>query len=286
MRTAPPPPDARRAPCRAAGAAAAVAAVVMALGMAREASADPVEARVLTAPTAWLPPAGALTASASLDQELGGSAYVGYGLGGLAAVELGADSEVRTCAGCGEEPATARWAPRAAFRLGARQDAWFRGMPALLLGVKNTFGPRGAGAFRGARVSEAYVVASRVIGPVRLHAGVAAIAAGFADFELEPVLRPLAGFELTPARWPRSTFTADVAWTARLEAPAADGAERGARLEAMTGVGARYQFFEWASIEIGVRVPREEGLASARAMIRLNGVWERATPGKKRLELR
>jgi hypothetical protein len=256
---------------------------------ARLAAADPAEARLLTAPTAWLPPAGALTATAAIEQSVehkgDGAVIVGYGLGGLAAIELGADTEIRTCTRCGE-PANARWFPRAQFRLGARQDAWFRGMPALALGVKNTFAAPGFGGFERPRVTEAYVVASRAVGRVRVHGGAMAIAAAFGDLELAPVLRPIAGFELRPPGWPRSTLVADVAWTTRLELEAEPSDRRGPRLEMMIGGGARYQFFRWATAEIGVRVPRDEGLANGRVMVRLNGVWELGNPGKRRLELR
>jgi hypothetical protein len=258
---------------------------------AGSAAADPapVAPRLLTAPTAWLPPAGALTASAAIEQSVeyrgDGAALVGYGLGGLAAVEVGADTEIRTCTRCGD-PANARWFPRAAFRIGARQDAWFRGMPALALGVKNTFAAPGFGVFQRPRVTEAYVVASRAIGRVSAHAGVMAIAASFGELELQPVLRPIAGLELRPPGWPKSTFIADLAWTTRLELEPEPSDRRGPRLEMMIGGGARYQFFDWASIEVGFRVPQEEGMANGRVMARLNGVWELGSPGKRRLELR
>jgi hypothetical protein len=256
---------------------------------ARGAAADPVEPRLFTAPTAWLPPGGALTASAALEQSVeyrgDGAVMVGYGLGGLAAIELGADTEIRTCTSC-SEPANARWFPRASFRIGAPQDAWFRGMPALALGLKNTFAAPGFGGFERPRVTEAYVVGSRVVGRVRVHGGVEAIAAAFGDLELSPQLRPIAGFELRPPGLPRSTFLGDVAWTTRLELEPEPSDRRGPRLEMMIGGGARYQFFDWASIELGVRVPREEGLANGRVMVRLNGVWELATPARRRLELK
>jgi hypothetical protein len=256
---------------------------------ARLAAADPVEPRLLTAPTAWLPPAGALTASAAIDPSAqsrdDGAVTVGYGLGGLAAVELGADTEIRTCTAC-DRPANGRWFPRASFRLGARQDAWFRGMPALALGLKNTFAAPGFGGFERPRVTEAYVVASREIGRVRVHGGAMAIAAAFGDLELSPRLRPIAGVELRPPGWPRSTLVADVAWTTRLEQEPEPSERRGPRLEAMIGGGARYQFFDWAAIEVGFRVPKDEGLSSGRVLVRLSGVWELADPGKKRLQLR
>jgi hypothetical protein len=264
-------------------------ALVAALLAGRAASADPVEARLLTAPTAWLPPAGALTASAAFEPSVtardDGAVIVGYGLGGLAALELGADTEIRTCTRC-SEPANGRWLPRAAFRLGAPEDAWFRGMPALALGLETTFAAPGFGAFQRPRVTEAYVVASRDLGVVRLHAGAVAVAAAFGELELAPVLRPIAGLELRPPTWPRSSFLVDVAWSTRLEAEAEPSDRRGPRLEMMIGGGARYQFFRWASIDLGVRFPREEGLANGKVLVRLNGVWELATPQKRRLELR
>jgi hypothetical protein len=249
----------------------------------------PAEARLLTAPTAWVPPAGAITASMALEQSVeyrgDGAVIVGYGLGGLAAIELGADTEIRTCTSCGD-PANPRWFPRAQFRIGAPQDAWFRGMPALALGLKNTFAAPGFGGFERPRVTEAYVVASRGLGRVRVHGGAMAIAAAFGDLELGPVVRPIAGFELRPPGWPRSTLIGDVAWTTRLELEPEPSDRRGPRLEMMVGGGARYQFFDWATIELGVRVPREEGLSNGRVMIRLNGIWELASPEKRRPQLR
>jgi len=276
-------------PMRHAPTLATVATLAALAAGARGAAADPAVTRLFTAPTAWMTPGGALTASAALEQSVeyrgDGAVMVGYGLGGLASIELGADTEIRTCTQC-SEPANARWFPRAAFRIGAREDAWFRGMPALALGLKNTFGAPGFGPFERPRVTEAYVVASRTVGRVRMHGGAMAIAAAFGDLELRPVLRPIAGFELRPPGLPRSTFVGDVAWTTRLEFEPEPSERRGPRLEMMVGGGARYQFFDWANIELGVRVPREEGLANGRVMVRLNGVWELSSPGKRRLELR
>jgi hypothetical protein len=267
-------------------------ALLAALLAGRAASADdPVEARLLTAPTAWLPPAGAVTASVafepSVDARDDGAVIVGYGLGGLAAVELAADTEVRTCTRC-DEPANARWFARASFRLGTPQDTLVRGMPALALGVKNTIGTPGLGfgVFERPRVTEAYLVASRDLVVVRLHAGAMAIAAAFGDFELAPVIRPIAGIELRPPTWPRSSFLADIGWSTRLEAEAEPSERRGPRPEMMIGGGARFQFFTWASIELGVRFPQEEGIAGGKILVRLNGVWELATPQKRRLKLR
>jgi hypothetical protein len=159
-------------------------------------------------------------------------------------------------------------------------------MPALALGLKNTFAAPGFGGFQRPRVTEAYVVASRVIGRVRLHGGAMAIAAAFGDLEMSPTLRPIVGLEIRPPGFPQSTFVADVAWSTRLELEPEPSERRGPRLEMMIGGGARYQFFRWANIELGVRFPREEGLSNGSVLVRLNGVWELSNPGKRRLELR
>src|SRR4051812_48880273 len=101
--------------------------LLVALAGSREAAADPVVSRVLTAPTAWLPPAGAVVGSAGVDTHGDGTLIVGYGLGGIAEVELGMDTDVRGCTACDTTTPQGLWLGRAAFRLGAPQDAWFSG---------------------------------------------------------------------------------------------------------------------------------------------------------------
>src|SRR6266700_3704436 len=127
----------------------------------RVASADPSLDRVLAAPTAWLPAAG------GLDQRGDTAIAFAYGLGELASVDVGEDSDVRAC---GTPPCAGarRGVPihqgRAAFRIGAHQDAWFAGQPALVLGVAESFASS-------TRVGQAYVVATRTFGPIAAHAG-------------------------------------------------------------------------------------------------------------------
>jgi hypothetical protein len=248
----------------------AAVAPMLAIG-SRTAVADPVTSRVLTTPTAWVPPAGAVIGTAGVDHRGKGGVVLGYGFGGIAMLELGADTDVRTCTDCSERP-TARWLPRAAFRLGAPQDAWFRGMPAVAVGVRNTFGARGFGPFEDPRVTEAYVVASRVVGPVRLHAGAEAVTAAFANLELAPVVRPIGGFEWTPAQYPKTTLMGDLAWTARLEHEA-DPAHQGPQAEWLAGWGVRYQALTWGSIELAVRHREAEGLAGSTVLVRVNGMF-------------
>src|ERR1043165_5087479 len=196
---------------------------------ARIAAADPTVNRVLTAPTAWLPPAGALIGPAGLDHRFDGDVIVGYGLGGLASIELGTDTDVRGCTDSSARPELL-FLGRAAFRLGPHQGAWFTGMPALVLGVRTTVTAlTGRDDFHRARVTDAYVVASRVVGPVRLHAGASLIDAGFGDYHMGPKLRPLGGFEWTPGQYPKTSLLGDVAWVALLHADQArpEGLPRG-----------------------------------------------------------
>jgi hypothetical protein len=238
-------------------------AAVAALGVARPAAADPAGARVLTAPTAWLPTAGAGSATLGIDHRGDGLAIASYGLGGLAEVELGVDSDLRGCTDCASRPAPIRL-DRAGFRIGAHQGAWFRGMPALVLGVRVAFAAYEP-AVDAPRAADAYLVASRDLGVVRLHAGADAIAASAAGRASGLRLRPLAGVEIHPPMYPRSSLLGDLAWLPELEA-------RGPALRWMFGIGVRYQAFSWASIELAVRARQGEDLGGSTVMVRVNAV--------------
>jgi hypothetical protein len=245
-----------------------LAIISIALGLAfvlasRVAFADPMLPRVLTTPTAWLPGAGDAYGTAGLDRRGDSSLEVGYGLGGLASVELGTDTDIRACATppCGTDHlATARWLPHAAFRIGVHQDAWVPGQPAMVLGVERTIGHSQA-------VTQAYVVASRTLGPIKIHGGVAAFDARGRGARLGATVRPVAGFELTPPQYPKTTLVADVAWVPRLDAaPVA---------EWVFGWGVRYQALHWGSIELAVRHREAEDLGATTVLVRVNGVWRR-----------
>jgi hypothetical protein len=237
------------------------------LAISRPAAADPVLSRVLTAPTAWLPPAGTVVGTAGFGRfGDGGMINLGVGLGGIAAVDVGAENDVRGCNACGTDRPEAIVMGRAGFRLGVHQGAWGRGSPALVLGVRTTWAARGH-TFGKARAAEAHLVASWAVGPTRLHAGVAALDAGFDDeISLGPTLRPLGGFEWTPRDFPKSSLMADVMWVPRLEADRA-------ALERVVGIGVRYQALAWGSIELGVRNREDDGLAGTTVLVRVNGVW-------------
>ena len=241
------------------------------------ASADPVIGRAFSAPTAWLPPAIGIVASAGLDmRELVGdtrvddSVIVAYGLGGIAAVELGTDSDIRACVDCSVRPVST-WLGRAAFRIGARQDAWFAGMPALVLGVRTTSTSRSP--FQDARVVEAYVVASRELGPLRAHLGAAVSDASHAGppgsdgVEQGPRLRPLAGLEWTPSQYPKTSLIGDLAWVPRLE-------ETRIEVEWAASWGVRYQAVTWGAIELFVRHREDGALADSTVLMRVHGVFD------------
>lgn len=239
-------------------------ALLITLVASGTALADPALPRVLTAPTAWLPPEGGVIATAGLDHRGEASIDVGYGLGGLAGVDLGVDTDDRECtiATCSMDSlASPQYLARAAFRIGARQDQWFAGQPALALIVRETIG-------NSLRVGEADAVASRVIGLARIHGGVAVLDASDNGDRMGSTVRPLAGLELTAPQYPKTTLLGDVAWTPLFQAAAPPTPEY------VIGWGVRYQSFTWASIELDVRHRENEGLGASTVMVRANVVLD------------
>jgi len=210
--------------------------------VARVAAADPLP-RVVTAPTAWIPAENTAVASASLDHRGAGAIVASFGLGGLAAIELGADSDLRECSPC-----TPVLEPHAAFRIGARGVA---------LVVETGFGS--------SRASSATLVGSRVIGPLRLHAGVMLLDGRVGDTRLGTTVRPTGAIELTPPKYPKTTLLGDLAWKPRFDATAP-------ALEWLAGWGVRYQALRWGSIELDVRHREGEGLGGSTVLVRVNGV--------------
>lgn len=225
------------------------------LVVAHVAHADPALPRVVTAPTAWLPGEGVVVGSAALDHRGAGTLTLSYGLGGLAAIEVGADSDLRECSPC-----TPVVLPHAAFRIGARQDTWFAGQPAIALVVQTGFGA--------SRASSAAAVASRVLGPLRVHGGAVVLDVRVGDSRLGATLRPIAGVELAPPAYPKTTLLGDLTWEPRFDAARPD-------LEWLAGWGVRYQASSWGSIELDVRHREGEGLAGSTVFVRVNGVMPR-----------
>jgi hypothetical protein len=70
-----------------------------------------------------------------------------------AELEIDSDSDIRGCSDCMARRYRSGWAGgKAAFRIGARQNVWFTGMPALVFGFRTTYG---AGSYREQRASDA-----------------------------------------------------------------------------------------------------------------------------------
>jgi hypothetical protein len=240
----------------------------------RGADADPASTRVITAPTAWLPETGTIVGTAGEDNlgalpdgPIDGNVFIGGGLGSLAAVEVGLDTDVHGCLDC-TQPAKGLVLGRAAFKLGVHQDTWFDGQPALLVGTRITFAASSKNDFERVRVTDIHVVASRVVGPLRLHAGASLIDAGFGGtYHMGMKLRPLAALEWTAPQVPKSTLMADIAYVPRFETDHAVP-------EWVAGLGVRYQALTWGSIEIGVRTRDSEDVSNATIFVRVNGVLD------------
>jgi hypothetical protein len=245
----------------------AVLTLAAAVIAARPVAADPIGSRVLTAPTAWLAPSGAAVATLGIDHRGDTAAFVTASLDGLAEIEIDEDGDVRGCTDCAMQPTALRLG-RAAFRIGVHQDAWLHGMPALVLGVRATFAAYDP-AVGAPRATDGYLVASRDLGVVRLHAGVDALAASVAGHRSAAGLRPLAGVELHPPMYPRSSLLGDVAWEPELDAV------HGPVLRWMLGVGVRYQAFAWGSVELAVRARQGDDLGGATVMVRFNAIVQR-----------
>jgi hypothetical protein len=212
------------------------------------AAASPVHDRVLTVPTAELPAAGDVIASGALDRHGALGIDAGYGFAGLAELELAlADGDARDGTGAPVERSTA------AFRIGAHEDAWFSGQPAVVLGVRTTISTD--------KATSAYVVASRRLGVVSLHLGgsLEAIVA-----ERPIVVRPLAGFELRPPAFPKTTLLADLSWQPTFAAMPTD--------QLAFSWGVRYQALRWAAIELAVRHDGSS-FGDPDVFVRVTGMW-------------
>jgi hypothetical protein len=262
---------------------AAVLIAAIGTGLPTDSAADPTTDRVFTAPTAWLAPEHAVVATGAVDLRavadgrLEGTLVVGYGLGGVAQLDLGTDADVRGCNLC--RAANALPLPlylgRASFRMGVAQDRWFRGQPALLVGTRVSFAS--GGPFDDLRVVDTYAVASRSLfektSALRLHAGVHVIDAGFeapqGRVDITPAVRPTAGIEWTPPQYPRTSLMGDVAYLPLLEAT---DTEQVVKLEWVAGWGVRYQAFAWGAIELAVRHREDEGIGDSTVFVRINGV--------------
>jgi hypothetical protein len=232
----------------------AVAIVLIAAGTA---VADPAPlGHVITAPTAWLPPEGALVGSASIDHRGDGGYRFMYGLGGIAALEIGQDNDIRGCdAACDAKP-TPSWNGHMGFTMGVPQLDY---RPAVALGFQTTFDKPSLKAV------DLHLVTSFATHGVRLHAGAALIESRTGDVASGVKLRPIAGLEITPPQYEKTTLMADFAYLPLL-------VEGAPTTEWVAGWGVRYQALKWGSIELAVRHRESEGLGDSTVMVRVNAV--------------
>jgi hypothetical protein len=217
---------------------------------------------VVTAPTAWLPAAGTVIGMAGLDHTGEPLVDVAYGMGGLAALDVGVDTDVEATAGSGA-PTSEVALGRAGFRMGLQQELDGLGALAELVGARVTF------AGSGRRVTDVYAVASARLGAVRVHLGadVMDAKASSGATPLGTTLRPTLGVEVTPPIYPRTTLLVDLAWL-----PKFDGATT--EVQYVAGFGVRYQALKWGAIELDVRTREGEGLGDTKVMVRVDGVWK------------
>jgi hypothetical protein len=106
-----------------------------------------------------------------------------------------------------------------------------------------------------------------------LHAGGEAIDGRVANgaARMGTTLRPIAGLELVPPQYPKTTLLVDLAWLPLLEDP-----PNTTHAEWLIGWGVRYRALSWASIELDVRHREDEGLAASTVFVRVNAVLGQA----------
>jgi hypothetical protein len=227
---------------------------------------------VITMPTAFMLsstnseyPAAAL--AGRIDHRGAASARGTIGLGGIAQLTFSTARDVRVCETCtADETLRTLRMQQADFRMGAPAHAWFRGQPALALGVRVAY--RSANSVqRDVRAVDAYVVASERLGPITLHAG-----ALLEDFASTTVagrtklsdqgfsLRPMVGLEWHPAPYPRTTLLGDLTWVPEVRAS-------GITQTWLAGWGVRYQAARSVGVELSVRHRQDEGLADTTVLV-------------------
>ena len=255
-----------------------MAALLIVSTGARAASADERSAdAVVTMPTAFMLNSTsaripAIAGRARIDHRGAASVQGSLGLAGIAMLTIDTDRDLRVCETCVEDKTlpdetlrTLR-ARHAEFKMGAPVNAWFRGQPALAIGVRVTT-TTASSTQANVRATDAYLVASEVLGPVTVHAGVIAqdIASSRNDERLQLSatsrgIRPMLGFEWHPAQYPRTTLLADLTWVPELRA-------KGPAQTWLGGWGVRYQAARILGVELSVRHRQDEGLADTTVLV-------------------
>jgi hypothetical protein len=259
---------------------AAIACAAAGVARADDVPQQPPPPRVIHAPTAHLQPSLTAFGSVGATQHGLGMASLTTGLGELAEVAIIVDDDVATCSGCTDDEPHARalLIASAQFKVGVNEGRAATWQPALALGFRRSVGsPLGddsPGDYDTVEVARLYAAASKTLGPLSVHAGVDIWDAEVTlegdttflhDRPLAKRTRPFLGLAFASPQTPRTSLMTDIAWT-----PVVDGGE--ASLRYVTGLGVRYQAFDWSSIELGVRHRQGDALDETTFMVRLNAV--------------
>ena len=218
---------------------------------------------VLTTPTGWLLPAGALYSRNAIDTGGGITSDDRVGLGDVAEFGVATTDQVRERKLPDDKPDRIQPYVTASFRLGVEESRLFRAQPGVTLGFRKSF-ERTHNGFK-SRIAELTLVASKHLGPdVALHVGGAlwdaslqATADGSPELTLHDQglshqLRAFGGFEARPL--PRSQILIDLGWAPEFCYQCTSDADR-LKLRPELSWGVRYQVARSVHIESGVRVP-------------------------------
>ena len=146
-------------------------------------------------------------------------------------------------------------AASALFKIGLSENRFGGWQPALALGFRTTLATREVDDFDEYRAARLFGVASKTLGPLRLHVGVdiwdAEVTVGdqrevLSQQALGDRVRPFGGLSWTPSIYPRTSLIGDFSW-----APVVDQGR--AELRWLAGWGVHYQALDWGSIELAVR---------------------------------
>jgi hypothetical protein len=230
---------------------------------------------LISAPTAWLLPAGVIYSRSGLDTGGGVTSDERVGLGDVAEFGVSTLDQVRACTGsgsasdCGNTATAIQPYVAATFRMGVGEDRLFAGQPGLVLGFRKSFAVDDGGFTT--RIAELTLVASKKLGSrVSVHAGGAfwdaslesdtpGVDTSLHDRDTHPLadqIRPFGGILARPLdkavimvdlSWaPEFCYACDAAATQRVSA---------IRLAPELAWGVRYEVANWVQLESGVRVP-------------------------------
>lgn len=215
--------------------------------------------QVLTAPTGRILPAAYIYSRSSVDTGGGLASELRVGLGDVGEFGVATTDLVRARRGTDTPPE--RIAPYllASFRLGVKENQFFKHQPAASIGFRKSFEAKKLGA--SSRVAELNVVMSkRFAEVVAVHAGITFWDASLNDgtgettfheeAQIKDQLRPVLGIEFRPKS--DAEILIDYSYAPSFCYSACT--EKRFRLDPILSWGVRYLVADWIHIEAGVRV--------------------------------